>query len=285
MSDIYRLFKFRRVDKNLVKSLVSSELWYASPETLNDPFDCQIDLRKSFANAATRAASPRKEQFLAALNSANLLENWTQKFKSVGVCAFSRSNDSPVMWSHYADNHKGVCLLYEFPVLFEQSVDELSEVNEIIELRVGRFPLPRGKKSASTDCSNTTEFPESFFIDKANRIVGVSEVKYDNGFLTNWIETTPFIEDTDNFVLELTKVYLTLKSKPWEYEQEVRILCFSAGPMRLPRSSLKQVCFGLQTPKADIDLVINLASRFSEIGVFHQMEQGSNDFDIQMKPL
>jgi hypothetical protein len=41
-------------------------------------------------------------------------------------------------------------------VLFEQSVDELSEVNEIIELRVGRFPLPRGKKSASTDCSNTT---------------------------------------------------------------------------------------------------------------------------------
>jgi dihydrolipoamide dehydrogenase len=41
-------------------------------------------------------------------------------------------------------------------VLFEQSVDELSEVNEIIELRVGRFPLPRGKKSASTDCPNTT---------------------------------------------------------------------------------------------------------------------------------
>jgi hypothetical protein len=45
----------------------------------------------------------------------------------------------------------------ETSVLFEQSVDELSEVNEIIELRVGRFPLPRGKKSASTDCSNTTE--------------------------------------------------------------------------------------------------------------------------------
>jgi hypothetical protein len=46
----------------------------------------------------------------------------------------------------------------KFLVLFEQSVDELSEVNEIIELRVGRFPLPRGKKSASTDCSNTTKF-------------------------------------------------------------------------------------------------------------------------------
>jgi hypothetical protein len=47
-----------------------------------------------------------------------------------------------------------------FAVLFEQSVDELSEVNEIIELRVGRFPLPRGKKSASTDCSNTTPFAD-----------------------------------------------------------------------------------------------------------------------------
>jgi hypothetical protein len=42
-------------------------------------------------------------------------------------------------------------------------------VNEIIELRVGRFPLPRGKKSASTDCSNTTTF---FAVD------GNQEIKY-----------------------------------------------------------------------------------------------------------
>ena len=241
MSDAYSFFKFSRIDKYLVKSIVDSELWCASPETLNDPFDCQIDLRKSFANAEARATSPRKEQLLAVLNDTDLLEKWTWKLKSAGVCAFSMSSDNSLMWSHYAENHKGVCLLYEFS--------------------------------------------ESFFSGATDRIIGVSKATYINNFFTEWVETTPSIEDSENFIFELTKIYLTVKSELWAYEDEVRILSFSEGPLALPQGCLKQVCFGLQTPKADIELVMSLTSKFAGVDVFYQMERGPNDFGIQMRKL
>ncbi len=241
MSDSYKLFKFRRIDKNLAMSLTNGGIWCAKPETLNDPFDCQIDLRKSFANAAARSTGSRRELLLHIFNAANLIEDWTKKFKSAGVCAFSFSNQNSLMWSHYAENHKGVCLLYKFP--------------------------------------------ESYFNDPANKIIGVSKVTYGNNILTEWLGATDLIADTDNFRSELTKVYLTSKSELWAYEDEVRILSFSEGLLKLPAGSLVQVCFGLQTPKADIDFVVGLASRFSGISDFYQMERGPNDFGLQAKQL
>lgn len=34
--------------------------------------------------------------------------------KKVNVCCFTTRNDSMLMWSHYADHHKGVCVEYDF---------------------------------------------------------------------------------------------------------------------------------------------------------------------------
>jgi hypothetical protein len=48
-------------------------------------------------------------------------------------------------------------------------------VNEIIELRVGRFPLPRGKKSASTDCSNTTHLRDKYKWLVARNLINTTE--------------------------------------------------------------------------------------------------------------
>ncbi|BCG47165.1 hypothetical protein GEOBRER4_n1990 [Citrifermentans bremense] len=46
-----------------------------------------------------------------------LLEAWNKKKNQVihglGVVCFSESNSNLLMWSHYADSHKGICLIYE----------------------------------------------------------------------------------------------------------------------------------------------------------------------------
>jgi hypothetical protein len=34
--------------------------------------------------------------------------------KNVRVCCFSENNDSILMWSHYADEHRGICVEYDF---------------------------------------------------------------------------------------------------------------------------------------------------------------------------
>jgi len=34
--------------------------------------------------------------------------------KKVRLCSFSERSDSAIMWSHYADHHKGICVEYDF---------------------------------------------------------------------------------------------------------------------------------------------------------------------------
>ncbi|MBK7525892.1 MAG: DUF2971 domain-containing protein [Saprospiraceae bacterium] len=40
-----------------------------------------------------------------------------------GVCSFTTNNNNILMWSHYANNHKGICL--EFITLNERLLSEM----------------------------------------------------------------------------------------------------------------------------------------------------------------
>lgn len=113
-----RYFKFRKINKHLIDSLVNSRLWFAKPNALNDPFDCQLDLRKSWERAAASSTGRRKNWLQSALDNPIFLEQWGIQFEKIGVCSFSRDLCNSQMWSHYADEHRGACLLYRFPKSF-----------------------------------------------------------------------------------------------------------------------------------------------------------------------
>lgn len=120
-NDDFLYFKFRAINKHLIESLVAPSLYFASPDALNDPFDCQLDIRASFARAAETTTGTRKTSLVAALRKKGLLESFSKQFRAFGVCSFSllkNGFDEPLLWSHYADSHKGVCLLYRFPLAF-----------------------------------------------------------------------------------------------------------------------------------------------------------------------
>ena len=59
----------------------------------------------------------RKDLTDAYKNFKNKLDEITEEMKSIAlVSCFSKRNDSILMWSHYANNHKGVCLEFERPI-------------------------------------------------------------------------------------------------------------------------------------------------------------------------
>lgn len=80
--------------------------------------------------------------------------------KAVKLCSFSEINDSILMWSHYADHHRGFCLEYDlvnldkdhplrqnlYPVVYSANIYDLTPFLEIL-VTVGRqkmnttFPL------------------------------------------------------------------------------------------------------------------------------------------------
>jgi len=115
----FRGHKFRQLNEFFWKNLVASTVYFPPPHQLNDPYDCQIDLMK-----AVRLAKAGGEPMTEAA-----LERWrdfartvTEPAATCGVfslCAGDiRGMNESLLWAHYADNHRGVCITYEVPYSF-----------------------------------------------------------------------------------------------------------------------------------------------------------------------
>ena len=84
-------------EKYMLDDLDNKHVKISLLNDLNDPFELlSVDL-------------PKRE-YRAAFNR---LKN--QLNKTRGVICFSTQWENPVLWSHYADKHKGICLGFEIP--------------------------------------------------------------------------------------------------------------------------------------------------------------------------
>jgi hypothetical protein len=111
----FTLFKYRRIDKHLIDGLVRPSLFFARPAQLNDPFDCRLDWCSIFRNAAKAAPPAQKRVLLSLADNRDAVSGWNEIMSKAGVCSFSLIGTHRLMWSHYADGHRGVCVAYELP--------------------------------------------------------------------------------------------------------------------------------------------------------------------------
>ncbi len=158
---IPKLYKYRWFNESLVSMPQTKEqvpqwqqvLYHGlislnSPETFNDPFDCDLLLDNSFLNQKAamelyistiserqnlsegekhllRTAKDWKAAVESVLNismssqfGCELMNTVNTIFKTLKqefrVACFSSTKDSILMWSHYAQNHTGFCIEYDF---------------------------------------------------------------------------------------------------------------------------------------------------------------------------
>ena len=120
------IFKYTKISKNLYESLLNSELWFATPKSFNDPFDCKYDNQTPWNEESVRkhvceTISHTREQIdpedvvRKFKKEPNVFADFVSKrIKSVtknkGLFCCSASPRKALMWAHYADSHKGVCL-------------------------------------------------------------------------------------------------------------------------------------------------------------------------------
>ena len=241
MKDTFLQFKFRTINKYLIESLVNPSIYFATPAELNDPFDCRLNLRRSFQRAASYATDNRKKWLHHVMSIPNFIENFDSLINSVGVCSFSSIMEETLLWSHYADQHRGVCLTYEFPT--------------------------------------------SFLLDTQFKLTVGGPVIYMEEPLTEWLRNGP-IEDMEleSFVKELLHILLKTKSPSWAYEKEARLIRSKSGDCAICGAFMKQVCFGLQTPQRDIDLIIRLSSDYCGCTRFARMVSDETDFGFIIRP-
>ncbi len=251
----YVLFKFREINKNLLDTLVKSYLYFAFPDKLNDPFDCQIDVCASITSAIARCQDSKireqlvtfkqSEDFWKAghlVKTAGIFSSCVGKDKQADILA---GWDSHTMWSHYADGHKGVCLTYQFD--------------------------------------------EQWFHENKDHVVATDRVQYGESPISDWFVsnetgsfTRPDLSDqlADDPGIRLLMKLFTSKSPAWEYEQEARIIARESGPYPIQQSHLAQICFGLHTSQSDIDLIHKICDRSGYSVTFARMKRGEGDFGL-----
>lgn len=117
MSDTIKSFRFQKIREHVLNSLEDSTLYFAAPPTLNDPHDCQINIRAAITRAIPNT-SRKRQALLREILRLDLIAKIQQDIPNMGVCCFSKRLSNSLMWSHYADSHKGVSLYYEIPTVF-----------------------------------------------------------------------------------------------------------------------------------------------------------------------
>jgi len=104
--------------------LRNSRLKIATIDDLNDPFELLgVDLRGKEDRSAFRA--------------------WRDEMaKGMGMLCFSRNWHSPLLWAHYGDRHKGICLGFD---LADESVGNV--IYTSTRIRLNRYDLERNEIS------------------------------------------------------------------------------------------------------------------------------------------
>jgi hypothetical protein len=140
--DVEKLYKYQSYNMNSVASLINKVSWAAKPSTFNDPFDCAISLvpeidqeamfelilQEATANGVEGFSKEKIEGFKqhfegggfdSLINSEHeemsekLADRFADLIQDIGVVSLSEVSDHILMWSHYANQHRGFCVEFE----------------------------------------------------------------------------------------------------------------------------------------------------------------------------
>jgi hypothetical protein len=123
------LYKHTSISNNLYKTLINAELWFASPTSFNDPFDCQINDQTNWTDENIRdfiirtawetgqqidsEKIVRKNREMPGGFNSFFSEQLKKTLSEIGVTCFLQRPDNLLLWAHYSASHTGVCLKFD----------------------------------------------------------------------------------------------------------------------------------------------------------------------------
>lgn len=143
---LYTYMPVDLLDERVRPVFEECKLWFSSPAYFNDPFDCKIypkvpsdeELAKYLALNAENATPQDYNMILEGIKKCGDLTKRAidDIMNKSGVKCFTPNNANILMWSHYTNSHKGICLefntladpeffVYPINVVYSESYPEL----------------------------------------------------------------------------------------------------------------------------------------------------------------
>ena len=254
------LYKFRSFgDKNHEAMLTDNELFFASPDKFNDPFDCSVpiryedftkteffaywtavyrrdfpmvrdnEIRKMVKEFYNKVRSPSGRTILVRSQEETIRR---MRSRDIGVFSLTANLSSILSWSHYADSHRGFCVGFH-----------------TVNLQA--------------------------FLEKQGSFLDLRSVDYTKEY--------PFINAYKTSYEEITNRIVWTKSKDWDYEHEYRVLWLNGANklLKIPNGIIRRVVLGCQVNPTDkTEMISILRSRADWISLF-QAEPREHGFGLR----
>ena len=139
------LFKYQSLTSpHTIENLQKRQIWYSKPEKLNDPFDCatpylinlnvteaewqfaQKQLLRWTRDSLSKAEAEELKTRYFSEGKLNqkfrddyhkivlaLIDKNPRTYEKIGVVCLSEEPDNILMWSHYSNGHRGICLEFD----------------------------------------------------------------------------------------------------------------------------------------------------------------------------
>jgi len=250
------LYRYRNTGKFTEAIITKREVFFASPASFNDPFDCGFHIPchgefikyiirkvalKSVLNLHPKVSDKEANEAAEVVTKKILSDHHDEasnQFKMMlcrefndkaGVLCLAATNSDILMWSHYADCHKGICL--EFRTDIKDSIFNKAE------------PFIYSDQYPHLDLDELAEFEQ----------------------LQNWA------------------TWMLTKSSHWSYEKEWRILDFDSGPglKSFDSSCLSTVILGCCISDEDRRKVLGWVRDYPRPLCLMQARKSSTNFSIE----
>lgn len=245
-----KLYKYRGFSVRCLREITEAEIFYAKPNSFNDPMDCDPTIEVDIGRASlekllfkiltqTRGRDkaleqigylrymsseygdyridPKVDDYLKRMLASDIKNELDSELGNAGVLSFSATWRSALMWSHYADEHRGICIEYD-----------------------------------------TT--------DQAHPRLGVVSYKAPRAIRTSdlWLwKIRDDVEAKDRVI----QTYFYAKSSEWRYEREWRDVADKSGPMSVPYR-MTGIHFGMRCDSAVITSVVKLLTDHQDINLW-----------------
>ena len=130
------LYKFEKLNVQTLRNLKNAQIYFNTPASFNDPFDCSaLDVSAMLTDDKVVETYKwhLKNNNIQVDSEINSIKDVPQKIvdqthevfeesftkqqdeilNKKGCTCFSELNDNILLWSHYADGHKGICLEFD----------------------------------------------------------------------------------------------------------------------------------------------------------------------------
>lgn len=194
-----KLYKYQNISDKKIDSLLNGEIYLSKRSALNDPFELDPVYYDSDIIENLGITNDEFKIILEGL------------YENMGVMSLSSRYDNMPLWTHYGDEHKGICVEYDI-----NSVDK--EIDNEFYYRI--------YKAIYTDSR----------IDLTKLVKDMKEAITNGGDMS--------------LIMNVLLISMLIKQKDWLYEDEWRILweldecnnCLYKSPMRVSAIYIGKDC-------------------------------------------